>query len=129
MGPLRQRLSWLIASAACAIGIMSSAHAVVSGRFDGVYRGSVDLANERSYGACDEINLTVIDIRDGALRAYDRNGFQIVKALVTDKGFLWGAFYFSDGAEAPIEGMISADGRLTAGITHGGCAWVVDLAR
>lgn len=101
---------------------------MVSYRYDGLYLGAATPSPGLSDPACGALPLTQLDIRDGALRAFDSQ-FQIVKGIITHDGFFNADYYFPDGRRVVFEGTIDGDGRLLGGVMDGGCVWIVDLKK
>ncbi len=101
---------------------------LVSYAYDGVYQGGAILADDLSDSACPLIPLYRIEIRNGALRAWDR-GRQTVKGIITHDGFFNADYYFSNGRGHVFEGSIDSRGRLVGGVFYGRCAWIVELTR
>ena len=100
----------------------------VSYRYDGAYEGAARLSAGLSDLACRDLAITRIDIRDGALRAYE-GGRQTVKGLVFKTGFFSAHYYLPDGRERLFEGRIDAGDGLAGGVIDDGCAWVVELQK
>ena len=115
-------------TAACAITTMAASQSLVSYRFDGVYSGNVEIARDLSDPACPLIPLDRIEIRDGALRAWDR-GRQTVKGIITHDGFFNADYYFNNGRGHVFEGAVDRNGKLVGGVFYGRCAWVAELTR
>lgn len=101
---------------------------MVSYNYDGVYLGAAAPAPGLSEPFCKPLPLNRIEIRNGALRAYD-GARQSVKGIVTNNGFFNADYYFPGRQGIVFEGVIDHGGRLTGGIMDGGCAWVADLSR
>lgn len=98
----------------------------VSYSFDGVYDGGAVLVDDLSDPACATLPLTRIEIRDGALRAWD-GGRQTVKGLITHDGFFNADYYNADGAALVFEGTIDRNGALVGGVHDGRCANLIKL--
>jgi len=115
---------------ACAFAAVfaPAAAQVVSYAYDGAYYGAALPEPGLSHAGCAPLPLTEIDIRNGALRAWDGDR-QTVKGIVTGSGFFNADYYFPGRAGVVFEGVIDAGGRLSGGIMDGGCAWVVDLVK
>ena len=109
--------------------VSSAAAQLISHRYDGVYLGATELSSEISQGACPRLPLTRLEIRNGILRAYDHNGRQIVKGIMTGDGFFNADYIFTAQASTPFEGMADRNGRLTGAVTVGDCVWIVELQR
>ncbi|MEO1137467.1 MAG: hypothetical protein AAFW68_12815 [Pseudomonadota bacterium] len=101
---------------------------MVSYRYDGLYLGAAPPSPGLSDPACGALPLTQLDIRDGALRAFDGR-FQIVKGIITHDGFFNADYYFPDGRRAVFEGTVDSDGRLLGGVMASGCVWIIDLKK
>ncbi|MEZ5893280.1 MAG: hypothetical protein R3C58_09085 [Parvularculaceae bacterium] len=112
-----------------ALFLASAAAQVVSYDYDGVYIGSADPAPGLSGPNCAPLPLNRIEIRNGALRAYDNYKRQSVKGIVTPSGFFNADYYFPGRQGVVFEGRIDGGGGLSGGIMDGGCAWVVSMLR
>jgi hypothetical protein len=111
---------------AAALVTTKAAAQVVSYNYDGVYQGVTRVSPGLSDATCRDLPLTRIEIRNGALRAW-QGSWQTVKGLVTHDGFFNADYYFPGRAGVVFEGTIDGGGRLTGGIFDGGCAWVVEM--
>ncbi len=101
---------------------------MISYAYDGVYVGATPPAPGLSEPFCEPLPLNRIEIKNGALRAYD-GGRQSVKGFVTHDGFFNADYYFPGRQGVVFEGAIDDAGRLTGGIMDGGCAWIVNLLK
>ena len=116
----------VIAAALAAIVPAPRPGQVVSYAYDGAYVGGTSLNEELSDPACPALSLTPIEIRDGALRAWDRRR-QTVKGLITHDGFFNADYYDANGAARVFEGTIVRNGALVGGVITGRCAYLVAL--
>ncbi len=101
---------------------------LVSYAYDGVYEGGATIVDELSDPACPALPLYRIEIRDGALRAWDR-GRQTVKGIITHDGFFNADYYFADGRNHVFEGVVDRHGTLIGGVFYGRCAYLIDLRK
>ncbi len=101
----------------------------VSYRYDGDYVGAALVSPGLSDRSCNALPLVHLEIRNGALRAYDRNNRQIVKGLITGDGFFFGDYIFADGRTTLFEGSVDRQGNFAGGIFDSGCAWLVRLSK
>ncbi len=99
---------------------------LVSYAYDGVYEGGAAIVRDLSDPACPTLPLYRIEIRDGALRAWD-GGRQTVKGVITHDGFFNADYYFADGRARVFEGAIDRGGVLTGGVFYQRCAYLVTL--
>ena len=98
----------------------------VSYAYDGAYEGGAALVVDLSAPACTALPLYQIEIRDGALRAWER-GRQTVKGLITHDGFFNADYYNADGAALVFEGTVDRDGALVGGVNDGRCANLITM--
>ena len=99
---------------------------VVSYAYDGVYEGGATIIHDLSDPACPALPLYRLEIRDGALRAWDR-GRQTVKGIITHDGFFNADYYFPNGGNHVFEGAVDRGGRLTGGVFYQRCAYLIEL--
>ena len=99
---------------------------VVSYAYDGVYMGGASVMGELSDPTCPGLALSRLEIRDGALRAWDR-GRQTVKGLITHDGFFNADFYDVNGAALVFEGTVDRGGAFVGGVFNRHCAYLVRL--
>ncbi|WDI32254.1 hypothetical protein PUV54_03490 [Hyphococcus flavus] len=118
----------LTLAAITALLMTGNAGAAVSYQYDGVYAGAATLSEGLSDPACRALPLSSIEIRNGALRAWD-GSWQTVKGVVMQDGFFNADFYFPGRHGVVFEGRIDGGGRLTGGVFDNGCAWIVELMK
>lgn len=119
----------LVGAALLAAGTAAAEEYFVSYRYDGDYAGATTVTRALSSPSCTALPLVHLEIRNGILRAYDRNNRQIVKGIVTGDGFFTSDYIFADGRTALFEGFVEREGKFTGGIIDGACAWVVKLSK
>lgn len=114
------------AAALAVVTTMPASAEFVSYAFDGVYVGGASIVRDLSDPSCPAMRLTRIEVRNGALRAWDR-GRQTVKGLMTHDGFFNADFYDANGERRVFEGTIDRNGALIGGVFSRRCAFLVTL--
>ena len=126
LGPLSTVLVLVAALTAISTLLAVAAAQLVSYAYDGVYKGRSSIVSDLSGAACPRLPLHRLEIRDGALRAWD-SGRQTVKGIITHDGFFNADYYFPTGENRVFEGAVDQRGRLIGGVFHQRCAYVVEL--
>ena len=111
----------------CAVG---EAAQPISDIFDGAYAGQGELLAHLSDSGCSPGLAYFGSISGGGLLAESITGGEIIRGIVTRRGFVTGSYTFADGREADYEGLI--EGRtLVAGVSSpdGFCTWLIKLQR
>lgn len=118
---------YVAAALACS---QSEAAEPISDIFDGAYGGQGQLLAHLSDPGC-SVGLAYFgSIAGGGLHAESTTGSDVIRGIVTRRGFVTGSYTFADGRETAYEGLI--EGRaLVAGVTSPGgqCTWLIKLQR